>query len=56
MRGSQTPFGADTFVVVEKWASMDALKAHAAAPHMAAYAARTRDLIASRVVRVLEPA
>ena len=36
----QTRFGEDTFVVVEKWASMDALKAHAAAPHMAAYAAR----------------
>jgi quinol monooxygenase YgiN len=54
--GSQTPFGEDTFVVVEKWASLAALKAHAAAPHMAAYAAPTRDLIASRVVRVLSPA
>ena len=53
---SQTAFGADTFVVVEKWASMDALKAHGAAPHMKAYAERTRDLIASRVIRVLEPA
>jgi quinol monooxygenase YgiN len=51
----QTPLGADSFVVVEKWASLDALKAHAAAPHMAAYAARTRDLIASRVIRVLSP-
>ena len=53
---SQTRLGEDTFVVVEKWASMDALKAHAAAPHMAAYAARTKELIASRVVRVLAPA
>jgi quinol monooxygenase YgiN len=53
---SQTPFGEDTFVVVEKWSSMDALKAHGAAPHMAAYAARTKDLIASRVIRVLSPA
>jgi len=52
----QTRFGADTFVVVEKWASMDALKAHAAAPHMAAYAAKTKDLIASRVIHVLTPA
>ena len=32
----QTKFGDDTFVVVEKWASLDALNAHAAAPHMAA--------------------
>lgn len=51
----QTAFGDDTFVVVEKWAGMDALKAHAAAPHMAGYAARTKDLIASRVIHVLSP-
>jgi quinol monooxygenase YgiN len=51
----QTPFGEDTFVVVETWASLDALKAHAAAPHMAAYAAKVQDLIASRVVQVLSP-
>ncbi len=48
--------GPDTFVVLEKWASMDALRAHAAAPHMAAYAARTREHIASRVIHVLESA
>jgi quinol monooxygenase YgiN len=54
--GIQTRFGDDTFVVVEKWASMDALKAHAAAPHMAAYAAKAKDLIASRVIHVLSPA
>jgi quinol monooxygenase YgiN len=52
----QTRFGPDAFVVVEKWASLDALKAHAAAPHMAAYAARTKDLIANRVIHVLSPA
>ena len=52
----QTPVGPDTFVVVEKWASLDALKAHAAAPHMVAYAAKTKDLIASRVIHVLSPA
>jgi len=52
----QTPFGADSFVVLEKWESMDALKAHAAAPHMAAYAAKVKDLIASRVIHILAPA
>ena len=52
----QTKFGDDTFVVVEKWASLDALKAHAAAPHMAAYAASTKDMIAERVIHVLSPA
>ena len=39
--------------MVEKWASLAHLKAHGAAPHMAAYAARTKDLIASRVIHVL---
>ena len=52
----QTRYGADTLVVVEKWESMDALQAHAAAPHMAAYAAKTRELIASRVIHILSPA
>ncbi len=54
--GIQTKFGPDTFVVIEKWESLDALKAHAAAPHMAAYAGRTKEWIASRVVHVLSPA
>lgn len=52
----QTPYGPDTFVVVEKWESLDALRAHAAAPHMAEYGAKTRDMIASRTVHVLSPA
>ena len=43
----QAKFGPDTFVVIEKWESPDALKAHAASPHMAAYAAKTRDMIAT---------
>jgi quinol monooxygenase YgiN len=53
--GFQTKFGPDTFVVVEKWASAEALKAHAASPHMAAYAAKTKPMIANRVVHVLAP-
>jgi quinol monooxygenase YgiN len=52
----QAKFGPDTFVVIEKWESLDALKAHGASPHMAAYAAKTRDMIASRVIHVLSPA
>ena len=51
----QTQWGRDTFLVIEKWAGMDALKAHAAAPHMAAYGAKTRELIASRVIHILQP-
>src|SRR5690349_17567287 len=51
----QTKHGADTFVVIEKWESMDALKAHAAAAHMAAYAAKTREHMAARVIHILTP-
>jgi len=54
--GPFAKFGPDTFVVVEKWESPDALKAHAAAPHMAAYAAKTREHVASRTIHVLSPA
>jgi len=52
----QTKWGPDTFLVIEKWDSMDALRAHAAAPHMAAYGAKVKDLIASRVIHILSPA
>lgn len=52
----QVKYGPDTFLAVEKWESMDALKAHAAAPHMKAYAEKTRDLIAGRTVHILSPA
>ncbi len=52
----QTRLGPDAFVVIEKWASVDDLKAHAAAPHMAAYAQKTREMIQSRVIHVLSPA
>jgi quinol monooxygenase YgiN len=52
----QTQFGTDTFVVIEKWASLDHLKAHSTSPHMAAYGAKTKALIASRVIHVLSPA
>ena len=48
-------FGPDTFVVIEKWESDDHLKAHAAAPHMKAYAAKTKDMLAGRVIHVLAP-
>lgn len=52
----QTRVGPDTFLVVEKWESMDALKAHAAAPHMAAYSAKVKELVASRTIHILQPA
>ena len=51
--GSPATFGPDSFVVVEKWASMEDLKAHGAAPHMAAYGAKVRDMVASRAIHFL---
>lgn len=52
----QAKVGADTFVVIEKWRDVAALKAHAASPHMAAYGAKVKDMLAGRVVHVLSPA
>jgi len=51
----QTAYGPDTFVVIEKWASMDALKAHGASPHMVAYGAKTKEFIANRTIHILSP-
>ena len=51
----QATFGPDSLVVIEKWASAEALRAHAVAPHMAAYGARTKELIAKRAIHVLSP-
>jgi quinol monooxygenase YgiN len=51
----QTSYGPETFVVIEKWESVEALKAHGAAPHMQAYGAKTRELTASRVIHILSP-
>ena len=60
---SMATLGADTFVVIEKWADLAALQAHAVAvaaavavaPHMKAYAAQVKALTAARVIHVLEP-
>lgn len=49
----QTPVGPDSFVVIEKWESMDHLKAHGASDHMKAYAQSVKDMLADRVIRVL---
>jgi quinol monooxygenase YgiN len=44
------------FVVVEKWASMALLGAHAASPHMKAYGASTKEMLADRVIHVMSDA
>ncbi len=52
----QAKLGDDTFVMVEKWESAEALMAHGRAPHMVANGKATREMIASRVIHVLSPA
>lgn len=55
MPTSPGSIGEDSFIVVEKWASLAALQAHAVAPHMKACAARLKEWTAKRVIHVLEP-
>ncbi len=52
----QTKYGPDTFIVIEKWESVDTLKAHSTAPHMVAYAAKVKEMMAGRAVHILSPA
>ena len=54
--GFATPYGSGSFVVVEKWASLDHLKAHSTAPHMKAYGEKNKDLLADRTIHVMSDA
>lgn len=49
----QAPVGADTLVVIEKWRDAAALEAHGAAPHMAAFGAKVKAIVADRKIHVL---
>ena len=52
----QFKIGADKVVVIEKWETVAALKAHGVAPHMQAYRAKVKDFVKSMELRVLAPA
>jgi quinol monooxygenase YgiN len=53
---TQKRLGPDVVVVVEKWRDLAALKAHSAAPHMAAYRIKAKDFVQSVSLQVLDPA
>lgn len=53
---AQAPVRDDVVVVVEKWQSLDALRAHMAAPHMADYRLRVKDLVQGVQLQILQPA
>ena len=50
----QTPLGDDTFMVIEQWETVDALRAHGASAHMAEYARNAGPLLVGRVINVLQ--
>ncbi len=53
---AQPAVRANVVTVVEKWESLDALKAHLVAPHMISYRETVKDLVKGISIHVLEPA
>jgi len=53
---SQHRVGPDTVVIVEKWASVAALRAHDTAPHMQAYRPRVKEYLRGREIRIMQAA
>lgn len=53
---AQIPIRENVVTVVEKWESLDALRAHMAAPHMLEYRGRVKDLVAKVQLQILQPA
>ena len=51
-----TPVRDDVLVVIEKWESVDALRAHSTARHMLEYRVRAKDLVVRVQLQVLQPA
>jgi quinol monooxygenase YgiN len=52
----QGPPRENVAVIVEKWESLAALKAHLQAPHMADYRVAVKDLVVSVQLQILQPA
>lgn len=45
-----------TVTILEKWESLEALRAHLAAPHMLSYREKVKDLVEGVSLKVLQPA
>jgi quinol monooxygenase YgiN len=52
---AQIPLRENVVTIVEKWESLDALKAHLAAPHMAEYRTKVKDIVLGTSLQVLRP-
>ena len=48
--------GPNSFVVLESWESVDALRTHGAAPHMQDFLAEAQPMLASLTINILSPA
>jgi len=53
--GMPIPVRDDVVVIIEKWESLDDLKAHLTAPHMKTYRAAVKDIVKGMQVQVLQP-
>ena len=51
----QSALRPDCVTVVEKWESLDHLKAHLVAPHMIEYRPKVKDFVQSVKLQILEP-
>ena len=52
----QDPVREDVVIAVEKWESLEALRAHLSAAHMLEYRGRVRDFVTGVQLQVLQPA
>jgi quinol monooxygenase YgiN len=48
--------GPDCVVILEKWTSVDALRAHDTSAHMQAYRARVKEYLRGREIRIMKAA
>lgn len=53
---AQQPLRNHVVTVMEKWTSVDALKAHLVAPHMLEYRPKVKDIVIETKLVILEPA
>jgi len=53
---SQHRIGPDRVTIVEKWTSVDTLRAHDTSAHMQAYRMRVKDYVRGKEIRILEAA
>ncbi len=51
----QIHFGENTVVVIEKWASVEALEKHLVSPHMLEYRKAVKPMVKKSTIRILEP-